>query len=330
MNNFYPEEIQTACARLAPHIVRTPLLNSPILDSELGSEVFIKAESLQKTGSFKFRGALNMILQLPGSQLKRGVIAYSTGNHGHGVAAAASVAGTSATIVLPNTAPAVKIDNCRWWGAKVITYDPATEKREEIAREYIDSLGLTLIPPFDDYAIIAGQGSIGIEICEQTSSLGKTVDAVVVGCSGGGLSSGVFTAVRNRTPSVECFIVEPEGSAKMARSLEVGTPTQNERESRPIMDALSGRVVGEKTFKILKDQDVKAVTVSDREAVAGVLAGFRHFRLVLEPGGAAALSALITSKVTLQGKRIVVVCSGGNVDSATFASLLAKDVQRGV
>lgn len=322
MNAFDPADIHAAQARLAPHIVRTPLLNSPMLDRLLGCEIFIKAESLQKTGSFKFRGALNMILQLSVAQLQRGVIAYSTGNHGQGVAAAASVAGTSATILLPKTAPAVKVENCRWWGANVVTYDPATQRREEVARSYIDEQGLTLIPPFDDHAIIAGQGTVGAEICEQLSARNKKPDAVIAACSGGGLSSGVFAAVRQRYPGAECYIVEPERYDKMARSLQSGVPATNHQEARTVMDALSGRMAGQKTFSLLKTQCVKAVTVSDDDAMAGVAAGFRHFRLVLEAGGAAALCALLTRKISLPGRCVAVVGSGGNIDAAAFAGML--------
>ncbi len=301
-----------------------------MLDRLLGCELFIKAESLQKTASFKFRGALNRLMQLSPAQLERGVVAYSSGNHGHGVAAAASVIGTSAVIVLPKGASPVKVESCRWWGAKILTYDPDLVNREDVARDYLERHGMTLIPPFDDYAIIAGQGMVGLELCEQMISLGKAPDIVVIPCSGGGLSSGVTTSVREFFPQSECIVSEPAGYDKMSRSLKLGSRTSNEHEAKTIMDALIGKLVGEKTFEILKRQKVKAVSVSDADSIAGTFAAFRYLRLVLEPGGAAALAAVLTGKIDLAGKCVAVVCSGGNIDSATLAKILTGELRGSV
>lgn len=323
MTAFSMADIRAASARLAGKVVRTPLLNSPMLDQVAGCEIYVKAESLQKTGAFKFRGAMNKIAQLEPDALARGVVAFSSGNHGHAVAAAAALSGARAVIVLPNTAPKVKIDSARWWGAEIILYDPAKDRREDIAQTYMDQ-GLTLVPPFDDHAIMAGQGTAGLEMTEQLAELGKSVDAVIMGSSGGGLSSGVITAVRDVYPEAEAWIVEPQGYDKMARSFAQGGATGNDEEAKTVMDSLSGRLAGERTYAVLRDLGAKAVNVTDDEAMAAVYACFRYLKLVVEPGGCAGLAAVLAGRVPVAGKRVAVVCSGGNIDAALYSRILTE------
>ena len=321
MSGFSIADIRAASQRLAGKVVRTPVLNSPMLDQLAGCEIYVKAESLQKTGAFKFRGALNKIAQLTPEALARGVVAFSSGNHGHAVAAAAALSGARAVIVLPNTAPKVKIESARWWGADIVIYDPATDRREDIAQTYMDR-GLTLIPPFDDHAIMAGQGTAGLEMAEQLAELGKSIDVVLMGSSGGGLSSGVITAVRDAFPDVQAWVVEPEGYDKMARSFVQGGAAANAHEAKTLMDSLSGRLAGERTFEVLRDLKVGAVSVTDDDAMAAVYACFRYLKLVVEPGGAAGLAAVLAGRVPVAGKRVAVVCSGGNVDASVYARIL--------
>lgn len=329
MSTFSIDDIRAARTRISAHTVRTPVLSSPMLDKLLGCEIFVKAESLQKTGSFKFRGALNKLSQLSVEERKRGVVAFSSGNHGHGVAAAAAKVGTSAVIVLPTNAAPAKVEACRWWGAEIVMYDQATQKREDVARPYFEDRRMTLISPFDDHQIMAGQGTAGLELCEQMEELGLTLDAVVTPSSGGGLSSGVMTAVRFSFPLVECFVSEPAGYDKMARSLALGSRTSNDHEARTVMDALIGRLVGERTFPVLKSLGAQAVSVSDAEVLEAVYAAFRYFKLVVEPGGAAALAAVLTGRIKLPGKRIAVLCSGGNIEDGLFSDVIAAGARRG-
>lgn len=322
MMNFDIGDIREAADRIGRHIVRTPLLNTPMLDEAAGCSVFVKAEPLQLTGSFKVRGALNKILSLNAQSLARGVVTYSAGNHGQGLAAGAKLVGCPAVIVLPKTAPAIKIDSCRWWGAEIVLYDPQTQDRAEVAAEIVEQCGMTFVSPFDDFDVMAGQGTAGLEICEQMVERDLHLDAVVVNCSGGGLSSGVITAVRNQFPRAECYIVEPEGFEKMARSFASGSPEKNATVPNTIMDAISGPVAGTKPLSVLLRHPVRGVSVNDDEALSAVATAFRVLKLVVEPGGAAGLAAVLTKKMNLAGKNVAVLCSGGNVDPAVYARAL--------
>jgi threonine dehydratase len=314
--------IHGAAERLAGRILRTPLLESPMLDELAGCRVFVKAEPLQKTGSFKIRGALSKILSIPEERRRSGVVAFSSGNHGQAVAAGAKMLGCPAVIVMPSDAPAIKIDNCRWWGAEVVLYDRAKEDREGISRGIETERGMTLVPPFDDAEVIAGQGTMGVEIDEQLRDAGATPDALFVNCSGGGLASGVTVGLKASFPQAHVYTVEPAGFDKMARSLERGTPQTNERLTGSIMDALMAQAPGRLTFATLRRHGVKGLSVSDDEALAAMASAFRTLKLVVEPGGAAALAPVLAKKVDVRGKTIVVVCSGGNVDPAVFQRAL--------
>jgi threonine dehydratase len=310
--------IRRAAERLAGRIVRTPLLNSAMLDELGGARVFVKAEPLQKTGSFKIRGALNKILATPEARRKNGFVAFSSGNHGQAVAAGAKMVGAPAVIVMPKDAPAIKIESCRWWGAEIVLFDRVTEDREAIGRRIETERGMTLVPPFDDPDVMSGQGSMGIEIVEQLREAGAVPQALLVNCSGGGLASGVTTAVKHAFPDTQCYTVEPAGFDKMARSLASGTPQRNERLSGSIMDALMAQSPGKLTLATLRENAVKGLSATDDEALAAMAAAFRTLKIVVEPGGAAALGALLARKADLSGRTVVVVCSGGNVDPAMF------------
>ncbi|QPI61619.1 threonine/serine dehydratase [Streptomyces malaysiensis subsp. malaysiensis] len=323
MPGFGIDAIHEAARRLTGHVVRTPLLNSPMLDELVGARVLVKAECLQLTGSFKVRGALNALLTLDEDVRRAGIVAYSAGNHGQGVAAAARLAGCPAVIVMPNSAPRIKVDNCRWWGAETVLYDPRTEDREEVARKILQMRGMTLVPPFDDPGVMAGQGTVGLEIAEQARELGLTPDTVLVNCSGGGLASGVLTALNDAFPGLANHIVEPAGFDKMARSLAAGRVCANPHPSGGLMDALAGPVAGARPLAVLRHYDVTGLTVTDEEALAAMGAAHRFLKIVVEPGGAASLAAVVSGKADVRDEVVVLVASGGNVDPEVYRRALA-------
>jgi len=328
-HDFHLNDILAASQRLGDRVRRTPLLDSAMLDARAGCRLLVKADSLQRTGSFKFRGALNKLLALDPQARERGVLAFSSGNHGHAVAAAARMLGCPAVIVLPDTAPQVKVDNCRWWGAEIVLYDPHRQDREVVGRELAQPRGLTLVPPFDDLDIMAGQGTCGLEICEQLSGLAVVPDAVLVACSGGGLASGVFTAVKAHHPQARCIVVEPVGGEKMARSLAVGTPQRNASVPATLMDAIIGPVAGAKPLEVLRRLGTDALQVSDEQVLPAMATLFDTLKLAVEPGGAAPLAAVLSNPREFAGKSVVVVCSGGNVDDHVFTRALAsRDLAR--
>lgn len=321
MPYFTNDCIVQAAQRLQGQIVRTPVLESAMLNAQAGCRLWVKAESLQTTGSFKFRGALNKVLQL-GERASAGLVAFSAGNHGQGVAAAARAAGHPAVIVMPATAPRIKMDNCRWWGAQVHTYDPHTEDRQAIAHAYVQERGMALVPPFDDEAIMAGQGTCGLEIVAQLQELAVVPDVLVLNCSGGGLASGVTEAVRHAFPAVQVVIVEIEGFDKMARSLVAGEALRNPTVPASIMDGIAGPAAGVKPLEVLRRHHVQAVSVSDAQSLHAMAWAFNTLKLVIEPAGAASLAAILTGKIDVRGKQVVTVASGGNVDAAIFMQAL--------
>ncbi|MBU0726766.1 MAG: threonine/serine dehydratase [Alphaproteobacteria bacterium] len=324
MNTTPPrfEDIVAAAGRLEGYAVRTPLLEAPLLNAKLGGRLLVKPEMLQKTGSFKFRGAFNRLSLIPEGQRAAGVVAYSSGNHAQGVACAAAMLGLKATIIMPADAPAIKIANTRAYGAEVITYDRFGESREEIGARIATERGATIVRPYDDAGVIAGQGTIGLEIAAQAAELGATLDAVLVCCGGGGLVSGTALALSQRAPGVPVYAVEPAGFDDTARSLESGSRIANDMSNRSICDALLAEKPGEITFALNSVLLKGGLVVSDAEAQIGMATAFRYLKLVAEPGGAVALAAAITGKIDLTGKTVAVVCSGGNVDQATFEAAL--------
>jgi threonine dehydratase len=315
-------DIEAAAKRLAGVAVRTPLINAPVLDERLGARVFLKAETLQRTGSFKFRGAYNKIASIAPGRRSAGVVAYSSGNHAQGVAAAARLLGMRATIVMPADAPRAKCERTLALGAEIVLYDRNTEDRAAIAMKIVAEGGATLVPPYDDPLIIAGQGTIGGEIVEDLARLGLKPEIVVVGASGGGLAAGISLGVKARVPSAKFYTVEPEGFDDTLRSFKSGQREHNERMSGSICDALMSNTPGELTFPITQRLIGSGMTASDAEVGRAVRYAFEELKLVVEPGGAIGLAALLAGKLDVNGKIVVGVLSGGNVDVEMFAKLI--------
>jgi len=316
------EDVRAAARRIEGHAVRTPLLGSPALDEKLGGRLLVKAEPLQRTGSFKFRGAYNKLCQIPEARRANGVVAYSSGNHAQGVAAAARMLGIPAWIIMPKDAPAIKIARTKEFGATVVPYDRYTEDREAMGLELQAKYGATLVRPYDDPDIIAGQGTIGLEIAEQCGALGIKPDAVIVCCGGGGLVSGTALALSQTLPGVPVYSAEPTDFDDTKRSLESGKRESNDPKARSICDALLAATPGEMTFALNKRLLKGGLSVSDDEARAAMATAFFELKLVLEPGGAVALASVLSGKYPIRGKTVVVVASGGNVDPAQFAQVL--------
>ncbi len=325
------DDVRAAAKRLAGQAVETPLLRSDALDMALGARVLIKAEPLQRTGSFKFRGAYHCISRIGPAAREGGVVAYSSGNHAQAVAAAARLLGVPAAIVMPRDAPAIKIAGTRRHGAEVILYDRARESREEIAAEIVRVRGSALVKPFDDPDVIAGQGTAGLEIVAQCRALGCTPDLVVVPASGGGLTAGIALAIADAFPETAIYTVEPEGFDDHVRSLAAGRRLRVADPARTTLaDALMVPEPGALTFAINKALVRGGVAVSDDAMLDAMAAAFTHLKIVAEPGGAVALAAVLNGIVDVADKTVVAVVSGGNVDPAVFRMALerADDVDR--
>lgn len=317
-------DIAAAAQRLAGIAVRTPLVNAPVLDERLGARVFLKAETLQRTGSFKFRGAYNKISQIPPERRAAGVVAYSSGNHAQGVAAAAKLLGIRATIVMPSDAPRLKRARTEALGAEVVVYDRNNEDRAGIAAKIVAERGATLVPPYDDPLIIAGQGTIGTEIVEDLAALRLAPEIVVIGASGGGLAAGVSLGVKARVPAAKFYTVEPEGFDDTARSFKSGKREANPRLSGSICDALMSNTPGELTFPITQALIGEGLVVSDAEVARAVRYAFEELKLAVEPGGVIGLAALLAGKLDVRGKVVVGVLSGGNIDAELFAKIIGE------
>ncbi|MCB1461435.1 MAG: threonine/serine dehydratase [Nitratireductor sp.] len=318
-------DIVSAAGRLKGHAVRTPLLCNDILDGLTGAQVFIKPECLQKTGSFKFRGAYNAISSLSEAERKAGVVACSSGNHAQGVAEAARLLGVSATIVMPLDAPAIKKARTERSGATVVGYDRASEDRDAIAAEICGRTGAAFIHPYNDARVIAGQGTCGMEIAEDLSAAGIACDRVLVCTGGGGLTAGVALAIHERFPGARIHAVEPQGFDDYRRSLEAGELLSNENLSGSACDALLSPSPGAIGFAINRDHLESALVVSDEEAFEAMRFAFNELKLVLEPGGAVTLAALLSAGKRFAGESIAIVLSGGNVDPGTFARIVSPE-----
>lgn len=317
-------DVEAAARRLDGIAVRTPLIGSEVLDGETGGRVLLKAESLQRTGSFKIRGAYNRLAQLTPEEAARGVVAWSSGNHAQGVACAAGLLGIKAAIVMPRDAPRAKRENTERLGGEVIAYDRLTGDREAIARELAAERGAALVPSYDHEHVIAGQGTVGLEIVLQAAELKAAPDQVLVCCSGGGLTAGIAVALKAAWPSVQIVAVEPEAFDDTLRSLAAGRRERVPPGASSICDALQTTMPGELTFAINRSLGVTAVSVSDEDVRRAMRFAFRHLKLVLEPGGAVALAAIIAGKVPTAGLTTVAVLSGGNVDPELFAAIQAE------
>lgn len=316
--------IEAAAARLAGQAVETPMLESHDLNARTGGRVLIKPETLQRTGSFKFRGAFNKISQIP-RDAKGGVVAFSSGNHAQGVAAAAQIRGLPAVIVMPSDAPAIKIANTRSYGAEVILYDRHREDREQVGGRLAAERGAVLVRPYDDPDVIAGQGTTGLEIARQSKAMGLAPEIVLCPAGGGGLIAGCATALTALLPGVTIYAVEPAGFDDTARSLAAHKRMSNEPGMTTICDALMAQMPGELTFAINGRLLAGGFAVSDREVQAAMAYAFRTLKLVVEPGGAVALAAVLAGKIDLRGRTAAIICSGGNVDPAAFCAAIGSD-----
>lgn len=317
------QQIREAATRVAGHVRKTPVLTSPFLDEIAGRRVFVKAECLQHTGSFKYRGATNAVQSLSEAERARGVIAFSSGNHAQGVARAAAEAGAPAVIIMPKNAPQLKIDNTRAHGAEVVLYDRDTEDREAIGAAIAAERGLSLIPPYDFAPTIAGQASAGIEFAAQLQALGVQEADVTVCCGGGGLTSGVALAFEMEAPGLRARPCEPEGFDDVARSLASGQIERNARTQGSICDAIVTPSPGKMTFPIMQRLCGPGVVVSDAECLRAMKDAFLRLKLVVEPGGAAALAAALYHADAFDGDAIGVLVTGGNVDPEMFLRALS-------
>jgi len=316
------DDVLQARERLKGYAVVTPLIESPALNALAQGRVLIKAECLQRTGSFKFRGAWNCISRLAPDKAKGGVVAYSSGNHAQGVAAAAQMMKLPALIVMPEDTPEIKKANTRAYGAEIVTYDRNREDREEIANSIARERGAVIVPPFEHAEIIAGQGTSGLEAIEQAAERDARLDAVLIPAGGGGLTAGNALAFSAKSPATEVHTVEPEGFDDHARSLESGKRERNARASGSICDALLSPAPGELTFAINQPRLAQGLVVSEAEVKRAMVFAFEHLKLVIEPGGAVGLAAVLAGKIPTQGRTIAVIASGGNVDPAFFAEIL--------
>ncbi|MEO1638542.1 MAG: threonine/serine dehydratase [Pseudomonadota bacterium] len=314
--------IRAAARRIKGQARRTPVLTSPFLDEIAGRRVFVKAECLQHTGSFKYRGARSAVSALTDNALKTGVIAMSSGNHAQGVALVGREFGTTAVILMPANAPKVKIDNTRALGAEVVLYDRATEDREAIGERLAEERGLTLIRPYDQPEVIAGQGTTGLEIAEDMNACGVTEADVMVCCGGGGLTSGIALALAADAPGLRVRPVEPEGFDDVTRSLISGKIERNAKTDGSLCDAIITPQPGNITFPILKEHCGPGILVTEEECLRAVALAFERLRIVVEPGGAAALAAALFHPNQSDGDAVIAVATGGNVDAAVFAQAL--------
>lgn len=317
-------DIVDAASRLRGQAVRTPLLRNDVLDDRLQARVFLKAECLQRTGSFKFRGAFNRISRLDPSEKARGVLAYSSGNHAQGVAAAARLNGTTAKILMPSDAPRAKVDGVKFWGGEVVEYDRSRENREEMGRAIAAAEGRVLVPPYEDPFIIAGQGTAGLEAVEQMAEFGTAPDIVVCCAGGGGLIAGVGLAVKHHHPEADIWSAEPEGFDDYRRSIASGHRETNDRLTGSICDAIITPTPGELTWSINSTQLTDGAAVSDEDALDAMAFAWRQMKIVIEPGGAVALAAILSGKIDVAGRSVCVLATGGNVDRAVFSQALER------
>jgi threonine dehydratase len=318
------DDIRDAAQQISGQAVRTPLLENDTLNERLGGRVLIKPECLQRTGSFKFRGAYNRLSRIADADRHKGVVAFSSGNHAQGVALAAKLLGIPATIVMPSDAPAIKVEGVGRMGGNIVSYDRATGDREAISQELVEESGAVLVPSYDDPHIIAGQGTAGLEIADDLDALGVTPDQLVCCTGGGGLIAGTGMAVRDRFPDCALWAAEPEGFDDHGRSLAAGERVENPRRSGSIQDAIITPTPGRLTFPINREQLTGGVTASDADTLDAIAFIWKHLKLVAEPGGATAFATLLNGQVATRDKVTVVLITGGNVDPVIFRQALDR------
>ena len=315
-------DIEAAARRLENVAIRTPLLQSAELDEIAGGTVLLKPECFQTIGSFKIRGAYNLMSQLTSKQACNGVVAWSSGNHAQGVALAGKLLGIKTAIVMPDDAPKSKIERTRRLGAEVILYDRYSGDREAIAREVAAERGAEMVPSYDSEHIIAGQGTIGLEIVQQARDLDLLPDQVLIGCGGGGISAGSAVAIKALLPETSVYTVEPEEFDDTARSLRDGVRRKNKESARSICDALQPNTPGELPFEIHQKLGTTGLVVSDAEVKVAIRFAFLHLKIVVEPGGAVSLAAVLAEKIDCKNKTTAIVLTGGNIDAEFFSEIL--------
>ena len=317
------EDVLAARIRIAPHVVRTPMLRSETLDRRCGGTVLIKPEPLQRTGSFKLRGATNAIRSLTSAEAARGVVAHSSGNHAQAVACAAASLGLPALIAMPADAPQVKVAGTLSWGAEIVRYDRLRDDREAMARDLAERRGAALIPPFDHPDVIAGQGTLALELAEDAAAAGLALDALLVCTGGGGLIAGCALAMQAVSPATSLHPVEPDGWDDTTRSVRAGERVTNLPGGSLLCDALLARQPGALTFEVNRGRLKPGVAVADAEVLDAMAFAFRYLKLVVEPGGAVCLAALLSGRFDAAGRVVGIVISGGNVDADVFGWALA-------
>jgi threonine dehydratase len=316
-------DIRKAAERLRGVAVVTPLLEYPMLNERVGGRILLKAETLQTTGSFKIRGAYNRISQITEAERARGLIAWSSGNHAQGVARAAQLVGTPAMILMPEDAPKTKIEGAKALGAEVIFFNRYTEDREEIGHRIAKERGLVLVPSYDDEHVIAGQGTCGLEIAQQSTAMGLELDQLLVCAGGGGLTSGCAIALADEMPNAKVYTVEPEGFDDIAQSLKKGERVRVDTSRKSIADALLPPTPGHLTWPILKTHVEKGLVVSETQIREAMRYGFRNLNLKIEPGGAVTLAAVLAGAIDVEDKVTAITLSGGNVDAEIFCGLIS-------
>ena len=317
------QDVLDASHRIAGRVVRTPMLRNTLLDERSGATVLVKPEPLQRTGSFKFRGATNATLKLTQAQRDAGLVTHSSGNHGQAVACAAAGVGARATVFMPADAPGIKVESTRRWGAEIIHYDRVRDDREALSAGFAARTGASLVPPFDHPDVIAGQGTLALELAEDAAAAGLTLDSLLVCTGGGGLIGGCALAMSGASPGTKVMAVEPEGWDDTGRSLAEGHRVSNPPGGSMLCDALLAPTPGALTFAVNQKLLAGAVAVSDAEVMAAMAFAFTHLKLVVEPGGAVALAALLSGRYDAKGQVVGIVISGGNVDPAVFGRALA-------
>ena len=318
------DDVVAASRRLEGHAVRTPVLESVYLNEQVGGRVLIKPECLQRTGSFKFRGAWNFISRLDGKKNAGGVVAYSSGNHAQGVAAAAALKGLPALIIMPDDAPQMKLDNTRRLGAEIETYERNSQAREELAARRARERGAVIVPPYEHRHIIAGQGTAALEFISDAQKAGVTFDAILTPAGGGGLTAGTVLVAATASPGTSVHTVEPEDFDDHARSLISGGREANVKKSGSICDALMSTMPGELTFAINQARLGAGLAVSDDEVRTAMRFAFNELKLVAEPGGVVALAAVLAGKISCRNKSTGIIISGGNVDASLFRDVLVS------
>ena len=324
MSNFNYHHIEEAYKRIHSQILKTPLVVSEYFNNLTKASVYFKLENLQWTGSFKIRGAMNKIMQLNLHQKKKGVVAYSSGNHAQAVAYASKINGISAIIIMPKNAPIIKISNTKKYGAKVILYDPLLDSREEIGKKISKEQDRTLIKPYEDLEVIAGQGTSGKEMVEELDQLNVSPDLYLCCCGGGGLIAGTSTYLKHRFPNIDCYSVEPNEFNDTQISLEKKIITSVNKDSKSICDALLAPQPGEITYSINRKILKGGLSVSDDEVKKTIIDLAENLKIVTEPGGAVAASALLSKKIDTNNRTIVVMISGGNIDNDLFSKIIKE------